>query len=156
MLEIIKFLAAAVGLFGVASSFAHGAAELPKFGITVRVPPSLFSKMGKTTNVESLEAGTQCLEFFTRRTKNYAGEFCASSDPEFLQERGIASYESLPSYARSIERPQSGLIAVSPVSQYSLESFLPQRPRSYAATIDCDEVNDPIYRPTSNCHVVVA
>ena len=156
MLRKIKFLPVAICLFCANSAFACTAAELTKFGSTVHIPPSLFIKADKKTNRESSIDGTQCLRFFFTHTKKYAGELCASSSPDFLQDRGVVSYDSIPIYARSVEKPESGLMATSPLSQYTLEPFINKDFKNYAAIIDCDEVNDPIYRPTSSCHVAVA
>lgn len=156
MREKIKFLPAAICLFCATSSFACTAVELTKLGVTAHIPPSLFIQADKKTNRESLIDGTQCLRFFFTHTKKYAGELCASSSPDFLQDRGVVSYDSIPIYARSVEKPESGLMAASPLSQYPLEPFINKDFKNYAAIIDCDEVNDPIYRPTSSCHVAVA
>ena len=145
-----------LGLFGTTYGYASPIAALTKFGITFSVPASLYIKTSKAVNQESLNENTQCLQLFFKSTNKFAGEFCASINPDFLNDKGVASYDSIPSYARTVERPESGLIVLSPLSQYPLEPFVDKTFKSYAATVDCDEVNGPIYRATSSCHIAVS
>lgn len=156
MIKKSKFLSIVICLLGTTNSFASSVAELTKFGITVRVPPSLFTKMDKKAKLTTSNDSTQCLRFFFKTTKKYAGELCASSNPDFLLDRSVISYNSIPAHARSVERPESDLMAMSPLSQYPMEPFVNQNFKSYGAIIDCDEINDAVYRATSSCHIAVA
>ncbi len=156
MFKKSKFLPIVICLLVTTNSFAGSVAELTKFGVTVRVPPSLFTKKDKKAKLTTSNDRTQCLRFFFKATKKYAGELCASSNPDFLLDRSVISYDLIPAHASSVERSESDLMAMSPISQYPMEPFVNQNFKSYGAIIDCDEINDAIYRATSSCHIAVA
>jgi hypothetical protein len=153
--RMLAFLGVAC-LTGLAAASVGSSASMSTLGITFHVPNSLSAMEARRQGTASNTEITQCVQFVFRRTRRYAGEVCASIDPDFLRDRGVTAYDSVPLHARTADRPESGLVVASAMSQYPLESFIDRPVKANGAVIDCDEGDGVLYRATASCHVAVS
>ena len=82
-------------------------------------------------------------------------KFCASSKSDFLASKGVIAGSDIPGHSPPAEASPSGFVATTAIHVYPLKAFVRGYVPSFAATTDCDDSNEAIYRPTASCHVVV-
>lgn len=139
----------------MASSCASPRIWFEEMGAEIPVPSALVARIAPQANGAE-ENRSRCVKFSFRKDGRYAGEFCASSDPDFLASKGIVTENAIPKHSRPAEPSPSGLVATTAANLYPLKPFGSGHVQSFAATTDCDESNEAVYRPTASCHVAVA
>ena len=152
LVHIILLCAAACATAGSSKSTVR----FTELDIALELPPTITFRSQDASSGGNIKSGMQCVRLLFRTTKRYAGEICASKDQDLLRDKGVVPYESIPSYARTIEKPESGWVATSPMSLYPLLNFADSAFKTLAAVTDCDDSDGPIYRATASCHVAVS
>jgi hypothetical protein len=119
----------------------------------IPVPTGLY-KLPKTSSTFTANyVDTSCLNFaLTREKKKRIGVLCSSTDSNFLNDMGVTYAKEQSS---SFNKLPLKLFVATGVSQYPMELFIQGKSPVYATTVDCDEANKPVYRPTSSCHIAI-
>jgi hypothetical protein len=125
-------------------------------GKTLReLKPPLGMKLSANTAMPSNFRDTECFDISDEKTLEKVGLVCESSDPEFIKEMGIVSFDALPTRSRPAQRPASGLLVATPMKQYDMRQFIKGSGIAYGAVVDCDVSDGAVYRATASCHVAV-
>jgi hypothetical protein len=146
----------ASGIAILASSFA--VASRPAGDVALQ---SLFaqSKDLHATRNEAFASSypdTVCVDVTFKKSTLKVGIICKSKNKNFATELGISEYEALPEGSRPRDRPKSGLVVGTPMSQYEMLTLNGSKNGAAAAVVDCDTDGAAIYRATSSCHVAVS
>jgi hypothetical protein len=152
-MKLIKVLFLVISIVNGSQVFADSRPQ--KLIDTFKPPPSITTK--KNSVFAKNYEGTDCINFQAKKTKKSIGFLCLSNNQKFLSDMGVATFQSIPAHARSIDEPASGLFVSTPLGQYPFEKFISNGPVvTYAASTDCDFGLQAIYRANSTCHNAIS
>jgi hypothetical protein len=137
--------------------FAANANSSPQINtdeFSFKIPNSLKAVNKKGAFLKTDKNG--CVRLISVTTHKYAGEICVSKNDKLFVNAGIVPYESIPESSRNSEKPSSGMVLTTALSQYPLEKFIEKEMHVFSTISDCDEEDGAIYRATSSCHVAIA
>lgn len=98
---------------------------------------------------------TYCTVFLSRKSKQWLGELCLTSNTDFIQTMGI--WNEVPEEEDWADRSryEVGYWRVTPLSIYPMTPFILKPIKNYAAESDCYMEDGPVYRATSMCHTTL-
>jgi len=98
---------------------------------------------------------TYCTVFYSRKTNQWLGELCISSNKNFIRTMGVR--DEVPEEEDWADRSkyEVGYWSVTPLSIYPMTPFILKPIKNYAAEPDCYMEDGPVYRATSMCHTAL-
>lgn len=98
---------------------------------------------------------TYCTVFYSRKTNQWLGELCISSNKNFIRTMGVR--DEVPEEEDWADRSkyEVGYWSVTPLCIYPMTPFILKPIKNYAAEPDCYMEDGPVYRATSMCHTAL-
>jgi len=131
-------------IFGVAFARETKDLHLGSREISISVPAD-FSIERKSIAPPSVYAKGKCYDFLL--LKQELGIFCGYEKPEFLSDLGISKEQ--------VSKENEEYYFATGMSRYVMKSSKIKDGLLYEASVDCDEQDGSVYRPTSTCYVAI-